>query len=116
MNDHPGRHGDRTEFGLSPSNYEGRFRKRRRPSLLYDRNRAELERDAPFKLEHPVRNGPARACVALAQPEVRSVWLKYHRDLDHTALIQREKDTNDVSAKRRNGTATALFNGVCSGE
>src|SRR5262250_3959035 len=23
-----------TEFGLSPSNYEGRFRKRRRPSLL----------------------------------------------------------------------------------
>jgi hypothetical protein len=26
-----------TEFGLSPSNYEGRFRKRRRPSLFYEK-------------------------------------------------------------------------------
>lgn len=33
INDHRVRFGGRTEFGLSPSNYEGRFRKRRRPSL-----------------------------------------------------------------------------------
>jgi hypothetical protein len=37
INDHRGRHGDRTEFGLSPSKYEGRFRKRRRPSLFATR-------------------------------------------------------------------------------
>ena len=34
-----------TEFGLSPSKYEGRFRKRRRPSLLQLPGTARKRRD-----------------------------------------------------------------------
>ncbi len=47
INDHPvpNAFGVRQNSAYRHRNYEGRFRKRRRPSLFYERNLAELERD-----------------------------------------------------------------------
>src|SRR5262245_24427700 len=50
-----------TEFGLSPSKYEGRFRKRRRPSLLVLSRSAREDPQGPHDDDEGDRAGAPKA-------------------------------------------------------